>query len=155
MTVRTRTWRPLLAAALGWIGGAVVLPATLLAHHSFAMYDQTATKTMTGKLFRFVPGSNHAQLGFYVVKPDGTLELDAEGNPLRWGVELGAAVAIARQGITAKSFPVGTIFTVTLYPLRDGRPHGAVAGQIIKCGMELPAGGCTRETGQAMNAPAN
>ena len=34
------------------------------AHHSFAMYDMSATKTMTGKLTRFIPGSNHAQIIF-------------------------------------------------------------------------------------------
>jgi hypothetical protein len=41
------------------------------AHHSFAMYDQTTTKTLSGKLTRYVPGANHAQLLFIVVGNDG------------------------------------------------------------------------------------
>jgi hypothetical protein len=131
---------------------AVTTPA--LAHHSFAMYDQQTTKTMTGKLTRFVPGGNHAQLIFEVLDADGKTVME-KGKPLLWGVETGSAMAIARQGITVESFPAGTIFTVSLHPLRDGRPVGAVTGQIIKCGMTFPKGGCTKETGEVLTAPAN
>jgi hypothetical protein len=120
------------------------------------MYDLTTTKTMTGRLFRFVPGGNHAQLIFDVIDAEGQAVRDPKtGDPLRWQVETGGAAAIARQGITVKSFPVGTIFTVTLYPLRDGRPQGAIAGTLISCGMTMPKGGCTAETGQVMRPPAN
>jgi hypothetical protein len=52
--------------------------------------------------------------------------------------------------VTPKTFPQGTIFTVTLYPLRDGRNFGALAGNLIKCGNSMPKGGCTKETGQAL-----
>jgi hypothetical protein len=131
------------------------LSGPALAHHSFAMYDQTVTKTMTGRLTRFIPGGNHAQLIFEVLDADGKPVPDKNGKPLQWGVETGGAAAIARQGITVASFPPGTILTVTLYPLRDGRPFGAIAGPIIKCGMTMPKGGCTRETGQPLTAPAN
>src|SRR5688500_6741429 len=46
------------AAAAGALLLAMVAPA--LAHHSFAMYDQTTSKTMTGKLVRYIPGANQA-----------------------------------------------------------------------------------------------
>jgi hypothetical protein len=131
---------------------AMTTPA--LSHHSFAMYDQQTTKTMTGKLTRFVPGGNHAQLIFEVLDAEGKTVME-KGKPLLWGVETGSAMAIARQGITVDSFPPGTIFTVSLHPLRDGRPVGAVTGQIIKCGMTMPKGGCTKETGEVLTAPAN
>ena len=133
--------------------GVLVSPA--LSHHSFAMYDQTVEKTMTGKLTRFIPGSNHAQLIFDLVEPDGTSVVGEDGNPLRWGVETGSAAALARQGVTVKSFPLGTIITVTLHPLRDGRPFGAMTGgtgRLIYCGMAMPEGGCTAVTGQVFLA---
>jgi uncharacterized protein DUF6152 len=126
----------------------------VLAHHSFAMYDMTANKTMTGKLTRFIPGGNHAQLVFDVVGDDGQ-PLMKDGKKVVWGVETGSAAAIARNGITVESFPVGTILTVTLHPLRDGRPFGAVGGPIIHCGTTMPAGGCNEKTGKAFGAPAN
>ncbi len=127
----------------------VVMSVPTLSHHSFAMYDLTKSRTMTGKLVRYIPGSNHAQLVFDVLDADGKPVLE-NGKPARWGVETASAAALARQGVSPKTFPDGTIFTVTLHPLRDGRPFGAIAGLLIKCGLTMPAGGCTKETGQTL-----
>ena len=74
------------------------------------------------------------------------------GKPAQWGVEAASPPALARAGRHAEDFPEGTIFTVALYPLRDGRPFGAMAGLLIKCGSTMPAGGCTKETGQTLIA---
>ena len=155
MTKRTlNTW--LLAGLVGIMWTSVMTPS-ILAHHSFAMYDQSTTKTMTGKLVRYIPGANHAQLIFDVLEPDGKPTMQ-NGKPAQWGVETGSAAALARQGVAPKTFPEGTIFTVTLYPLRDGRPFGAMAGQLIACGSTMPAGGCTKATGKVLisgeNGPA-
>ncbi len=119
------------------------------AHHSFAMYDQTKTVTVTGKLTRFIPGANHAQLIFELVGPDGQPEKGADGSAVTWGVELGPAATIAKQGISVDNFPLGTILTVTLNPLRNGKNFGALASgaELIKCGDKMPAGGCNEKTG--------
>ena len=137
-------------SAFGAAAGLMLCAITAGAHHSFAMYDQEQRKTVTGKLIRFVPGANHAQLIFEVVGADGEVEIGDDGRPSVWGAEMGSAAQIAREGITVDSFPIGTILTVTVNPLRDGRPFGAQARgtPIIKCGAALPAGGCTRETGE-------
>src|SRR5688572_14639273 len=130
------------AAAFAWTTNAG-------AHHSFAMYDQAQVKTMTGKLTRFIPGANHAQLIFEVLEPDGSPALDAAGKPVMWGVETGPAARIAQQGVTPDNFPNGTIVTVTLNPLRNGRTFGAMpnGSGLINCGKEFPARGCTADTG--------
>src|SRR5688572_9743465 len=140
-----RRWVTVCAAALVGLAG---LPAH--AHHSFAMYDQAKQETYTGKLVRFIPGANHAQLLFEIVDADGKLEVGADGKPITWGVELGPAAAIAKQGVTVEAFPIGTIITVTLNPLRNGKTFGAMAqgARLIRCGKEVPAGGCTAETGE-------
>jgi hypothetical protein len=121
------------------------------AHHSFAMYDQAQVKTMTGKLTRFIPGANHAQLIFEVLEPDGSPALDAAGKPVMWGVETGPAARIAQQGVTPDNFPNGTIVTVTLNPLRNGKTFGAMPNgtPIVHCGTTMPQGGCTVETGRS------
>ena len=142
-----KTW---LAVGLAGVVLMGVMTTPALSHHSFAMYDQTKTRTLTGKLTRYIPGSNHAQLIFELVGPDGKSVTGDNGKPVKWGVETGSAEALARQGVTVASFPVGTIFTVTLYPLRDGRPFGALHGPLIKCGATMPAGGCTEQTGQVL-----
>lgn len=128
-----------------------LLPAAVSAHHSFAMYDRSTSETLTGKLTRFIPGANHAQLIFELVGPDGERLLGENGEPMVWGVEMGPAASIANQGITVKSFPIGTVLTVTLNPLRDGRPFGALGGALVKCGMEVPEGGCNEQTGEVFS----
>ena len=124
--------------------------ASANAHHSFAMYDQTKQDTYTGKLVRFIPGANHAQLLFEIVDAAGKPQTGADGKPITWGVELGPAATIAKQGITVESFPLGTVITVTLNPLRNGKTFGAMAqgARLIRCGTEVPAGGCTADTGE-------
>ena len=47
------------------------LTPAAIAHHSFAMYDMQKSQSMTGKLTRFIPGGNHAQLVFEVLGDDG------------------------------------------------------------------------------------
>lgn len=150
--VARKTW---LMAGLAGVLSTMVAVAPARSHHSFAMYDQTKTRTMTGRLTRFIPGGNHAQLIFDVLGADGTPMRDEAGNVVRWGVELGSAASLARQGVTVASFPAGTIFTVSLHPLRDGRPLGAIAGPLITCGATMPGGGCTRQTGQVLGVSAN
>ena len=136
----------LMAAAVA----AMAIASPVGAHHSFAMYDQTQTKTMTGKLTRYVPGSNHAQLIFEVLGPDGQSTIGKDGKPVVWGVETGSAAALARRGLSPKTFPLGSVFTVTVFPRRDGRPFGAMTGDFITCGMAMPAGGCNKETGKVL-----
>ncbi len=143
-----------LVAGLAGVLWAGVTTQPILAHHSFAMYDQSTTKTMTGKLVRYIPGANHAQLIFNVLEPDGTPTMQS-GKPVQWGVETGSAAALARQGVAPKTFPEGTVFTVTLYPLRDGRPFGAMAGLLVGCGTTMPAGGCTKATGKVLISGEN
>jgi hypothetical protein len=134
--------------AVLWLG--VIATPALLPHHSFAMYNQAIQKTLTGRIMRYVPGSNHAQMFFELLGPDGQPLLE-NGKPIRWGVEMASAAQLARSGVTGETFPAGTIVTVTLNPLRDGRNFGAMtntAGGLIGCGKTMPRGGCTGETGK-------
>lgn len=131
---------PLLLAAAG----------TVQAHHSFAMYDQEQLQTLTGRLTRYIPGANHAQLLFELLDADGNPVLGEDGKPQLWGAETGPAARIARQGVTPDNFPAGTIITLQLNPLRNGKPFGAIPNgtPLVNCGKTMPAGGCTTETGQ-------
>jgi hypothetical protein len=132
---QTRAW-----TIMGLVGIVVmalfVTPA--LSHHSFAMYDQTKTVTLTGVAHTFVAQANHAELHFYLVLPDGTLSKGADGKYVDWGVEMAGAAAVAQQGITAAAFPVGTIFSVKMNPMRDGTNFGSRTGTIVKCPEKTP-----------------
>src|SRR5215472_2344076 len=122
-----------------FIGGALaalialsVTPA--LSHHSFAMYDQNKVVTLTGVVKQFVAQANHAEIHFVLIEPDRKgLAKAADGKYVEWGVEMAGAAAVAQQGITAATFPVGTVFSVQLNPLRDGSNFGSRIGAIAKC----------------------
>jgi hypothetical protein len=106
-------------------------------HHSFAMYDQSKTVTLTGVAKQFVAQANHAEIHFYLVAPDRKgLAKGSDGKYVEWGVEMAGAAAVAQQGITAETFKVGTVFSVKLNPLRDGTNFGSRIGPIAKCPMD-------------------
>jgi len=134
------------------IAGTVLFtlaPLAGQAHHSFAMYDQEQVLTFTGRLTRYIPGANHAQLIFDLLDDSGAPILDEQGKPVAWGVETGPATRIARLGVTPDNFPEGTIITVKLNPLRNGKTFGAMpnGAALVNCGMTMPEGGCNEETG--------
>lgn len=144
----TRAWIVAGLCAFGLLG---VAAGPALAHHSFAMYDQTKTLVLTGVAYQFVAQANHAELHFYQVGPDGKLVKDKNGKLADWGVEMAGAAAMAQQGITAEAFPVGTIFSLKMNPLRDGTNFGSLmrGSAIAKCPWKMPpAPGKTCDTVQ-------
>lgn len=116
--------------------GICVEPA--FAHHSFAMYDQTKVLVLTGVAHQFIAQANHAELHFYLIGPDGKLVKDKAGDLVDWGVEMAGAAAVAQQGITAETFPAGTIFSVKMNPLRTGGNFGSRVGALAKCPWKTP-----------------
>jgi Family of unknown function (DUF6152) len=122
--------------SLAW--GLFAAPAW--SHHSFAMYDDTKTVVLTGVAHQFVAQANHAEIHFYLVGDDGKLAKGKDGKYVDWGIEMAGAAAMAQQGITAASFPVGTIFSVKVNPLRDGSNFGSRIGTsaIVKCPWKTP-----------------
>ena len=104
--------------AIGIIGAlsffvAPTFPA--LAHHSFAMFDNTKTISISGKVKEYQFTNPHAWL----------MLTDSKG--VVWSFEFGGGPsALIRAGITKASFVAGEVVTVTAQPLRDGRPGGSV-----------------------------
>lgn len=133
--ILARTRLAALAAALAAVGSG---PA--LAHHSFAMYDQTKMLTLTGVVYQFVAQANHAEIHMYLLGADGKLEKGQDGKPHAYGVEMAGAAAIAEQGITADSLKPGTIISLKVNPLRDGTDFGSKAGRsgLAKCPWKTP-----------------
>src|SRR5262245_9338898 len=116
---------------------AVLFESPVATHHSFAMYDQTKTVTLTGVVKQFVAQANHAELHFVLLAPDrkGLAKSD-DGKYVEWGIEMAGAAAVAQQGITAANFGVGTVFSVHLNPLRDGSNFGSRIGTIARCPVD-------------------
>ena len=140
--MRKRLNKHWVIATLLAITSLVLFITPAMSHHSFAMYDQTKTITLTGVMTRFVAQANHAEMHFVPLGPDGKPMRGGDGKPITWGVEMAGAAAVANQGIMPASFPAGTIFSVKLNPLRDGSNFGSRTGAIAKCPTgKAPAAG--------------
>jgi hypothetical protein len=123
---------------------AVVVAAIAIrvvhAHHSFAMYDEKMTYVFTGVVTRISPDANHLQIFFSPLdEARKAVVRDASGEPVTWAVELRAASQVAQEGVTVDSFPPGTIFSIGLHPLRNGRPAGGRGKSgLFKCPPSTP-----------------
>lgn len=123
------------AAPMALLVALFISPA--FPHHSFAMYDQTQTVTLTGVAKQFVAQANHAEIHFVLIAPDRKgLAKTPDGKYVEWGVEMAGAAAVAQQGITAATFGVGTVFSVKMNPLRDGSNFGSRIGAISRCPVD-------------------
>lgn len=130
-----RTKVSMIAAGALLCTALFVMPAS--SHHSFAMYDQSKTVTLTGAVKQFVAQANHAEVHFYLIAPDRKgLAKGPDGKYVEWGVEMAGAAAVAQQGITAATFGPGAVFSVKLNPLRDGSNFGSRTGAIARCPID-------------------
>ena len=136
--MKIATLKALKVATLAGVVIVSMFISTAFSHHSFAMYDMTKTVTFTGVLTRFVSQANHAEMHFVPLGPDAKPMRGADSQYISWGVEMGGAAAMAQQGISVNTFPYGTIFTVSLHPLRDGKNFGSMQGSVYKCPKDTP-----------------
>jgi hypothetical protein len=101
----------LAGVALAISGGAV------LAHHSFAMFDQEHPMELKGTVTEFKFTSPHT---FVLLEVKGT-----DGSSTVWNLEGGSPSALVRNGWTSKTLKPGDELTMTIDPLRSGAPGGA------------------------------
>jgi hypothetical protein len=121
------------------ITAAAVVAVPAFAHHSFSIFDASQTKTFTGVVTRVNPDANHLQIFFAPMNEERKNVIRNEKNePIVWAVEMAGSAASAQQGISVSGFPAGTIFTVSLHPLRSGDPAGAREGALYKCPPKTP-----------------
>ena len=111
-----------------------LIAAPLFAHHSFAMYNRSKTYVLTGVVANLNPDPSHLQIVFVPLNSArDALVRDTEGERIFWAVDMEGAGAAARQGISAGNFERGTVFSVSLNPLRNGEPGGTRVGALFRC----------------------
>ena len=141
---------------------AALSTSAISAHHSFAMYDQTKTVTITGAVKQYVPQANHAEFHVYVLNHDRNGIEKKDGKNVEYGVEMAGTAQLERQGVSASTFPVGTVISFKVNPLRDGSNFGARQGALARCPVDpatkkpkLPEAGkhCDSVAGMMLNPP--
>jgi hypothetical protein len=108
---------------------AALLAGPAVAHHSFAMFDQTKTFTVQGTVKEFLFVNPHSWLQ--------VVATDAKGKTTEWSFEMAAVGALTRDGFTANKVAVGDKVTVTAHPLRDGSPGGQFLAVVLPNGQKL------------------
>jgi len=88
-----------------------------VAHHSFAMFDQTPAQrtTLKGKVSEFQWTNPHAFIQLEVA--------GANGKPEIWSIELNSPNNLKRQGWKSTSVKSGDQITLVTAPLRDMSEH--------------------------------
>jgi hypothetical protein len=138
-----------IALAAGVVAAAVALDgAPALAHHSFAMFDQTRTVTLTGAVKELQWTAPHVMIWLTADPTEG----EPAGDGKLWSVELSTSPGpLARQGWSRQSVLPGDRVTVEVNPLRSGNAGGAFRKlTILSTGQVLGSGGI----GPDPNAPA-
>ena len=96
---------------------AVVLTASAaLAHHSFAMFDQSTTITLEGSVKEFRWTNPHV-FSEMLVKNDG-------GAEEQWSIEMTSPEHLARAGWRPATLKPGDAITLSIHPMREGIKGG-------------------------------
>lgn len=97
---------------------AVLAAGPAAGHHSFAMFDNTKQVEVTGTVKDFQYTNPHAWI---VVMVPG-----ADGKAAEWAFEAEGPSTLLRSGIKKSSVLAGDKVTARAFPMRDGRPAGAL-----------------------------
>ena len=119
------------------IAAAVLIPHSLIAHHSSAAYDIGKRVTLKGTVKEWVYSNPHCFL-MLEVKNDA-------GEVVVWTNETQAPSVIFPVGYRRDSFKFGDNVTITIEPFKDGQPFGRILGAVLADGKVL---------GPALSPPA-
>jgi len=95
---------------------ALLTASAALAHHSFAMFDQSTTVTLEGTVKEFRWTNPHVFIEM-LVKNDG-------GAEEQWSIEMTSPEHLARAGWRPATLKPGDAITLSIHPMREGIKGG-------------------------------
>jgi Family of unknown function (DUF6152) len=117
---------------LGIALGLLMVSVPLLAHHGAAQFDVGKKVTVKGTVVEWFWANPHCFLRFDAAGDDGQV--------VHWAVETQSGPNILPQGFSKQTFKVGDQVTVTLEPVKNGRPLGRLLRVVLADGSTLPLG---------------
>lgn len=126
-------------AILALAAGFLLVSVPLFAHHGAASFDTTKKVTVKGTVVEWFWANPHCFLRFDVK--------GESGQTVQWVVETQSGPNITPLGYSKQTFKPGDEVTVTLTPVRNGKPLGRLLTVVLPNGKTLGAMGEGAATG--------
>ena len=122
----------------------LLVQAPLIAHHGAAAFDVGKKVVLKGTVKQWIYSNPHCLL---------TLEVTGEdGQVVRWIVEGQAPNVVFPAGYRKDTFTFGDQVSVTVEPVKNGRPLGRILAAVTADGKTLGAAS-SQSTTPAVNQP--
>ena len=125
--------RRIIGKAIAVLAFGMVSVTPGLAHHSFAMFDQTKQLKLEGTVREFQFTNPHSWIQLQVTPADGSAMQE-------WAIELLSPNVLARQGWKMNTMKPGDKVTVLINPLRNGDHGGNLITVTLPSGVTLGGG---------------
>jgi Family of unknown function (DUF6152) len=119
-------------STLGVTTALVLSYSIACAHHSFAMFDLAKDVTVEAVVKEVQFTNPHVWLQILVK--------DEKGAQTEWSIESGAPGMMLRNGWKPSTLKSGDKVTLTMHPLRNGKPGGSLVKVKVPDGRVLGAG---------------
>ena len=128
---------------VGALAAALLMSGPALAHHSFAMFDMTQEKTVSGTVTDFQWTNPHSWIWLDVPTSAGASE--------QWGVEGMSPNFLERRGWSKNTLHRGDKVSVVVHPVKNGGHGGSFVrvtlpdGKVMNMMGAYPAGGAAAQ----------
>jgi hypothetical protein len=112
--------------------GVLIVSVPLFAHHGNAAFENEKKLTMKGTVTEWFWANPHCFIQFDVK--------DDNGQAVHWVAETSAPPSMINSGWTKQTLKPGDQITVTVLPVKNGRPVGRVAEVVLPNGQRLSGG---------------
>ena len=121
----------LICVALGI--GVSIFSLPLFAHHGAAAYDMGKSVILKGTVTQWVWANPHCILQLDVT--------DDHGQVVQWSAETENPSSMVHYGYTKQSLKPGDQVTVTVVPVKNGKPFGRIVEVVLPNGQKLAGRG--------------
>lgn len=116
-------------ALLACAAGVSIFSLPSFAHHGYAAYDTDKQVTIKGTVTQWFWANPHCVLQLDVT--------DASGQVIHWSAETETPTTMNRMGWTRDSIKPGDQVTVTVLPVKNGKPIGRIVEVDLANGKKL------------------
>jgi Family of unknown function (DUF6152) len=115
------------------VAGLLIVSRSVVAHHGAAAFENDPAKRLVlkGTVVEWIWANPHTFLQFDVKS--------ADGQAVRWVVEASNPPDMVNRGWSIKSFKAGDEVTVTVRPVKSGKPVGSIVQVVFADGHILKA----------------